>query len=374
MNAWLFQDHRQRQKLGDKCPWSVGWLDPEGKRRSKRIGSKSRAEKFQRKIEGQLAAGTYEQQNRRSWQDFRKDYESLVMGKMLPGTRADAKYALDHFQRIIEPKKMSRITSKTFDEYVSRRSAEPRQRRKKRNLDGPKVSPATVNKELRTLRAALRKGVKWGYLVRMPEIDFLREPEKLPTYVLPEHFAALYQACTAASLPDGQPFSARDWWQSLLITGYMTGWRIGTILSLRWEDVDLVAATALTRSENSKGKRDYLTPLPTIIVEHLKKLRSFSKLVFPWEKGRRVVFLELHRIQDAAGVKPTSKDYYGFHDLRRAFATMNADTLSADALQHLMQHRDYQTTKRYINIARQLKPAVQRLFVPDLTPAVANGN
>ena len=42
MKAWLFQDHRQKVKLGeDKCPWSVGWIDPEGKRRSKRIGSKT---------------------------------------------------------------------------------------------------------------------------------------------------------------------------------------------------------------------------------------------------------------------------------------------------------------------------------------------
>ena len=58
MKAWLFQDHRQKQNMGaQKCPWSVGWIDPEGKRKSKRIGSKSMAEKYRRKIEGELAAG-----------------------------------------------------------------------------------------------------------------------------------------------------------------------------------------------------------------------------------------------------------------------------------------------------------------------------
>jgi hypothetical protein len=36
------------------------------------------------------------------------------------------------------------------------------------------------------------------------------------------------------------------------------------------------------------------------------------------------------------------------------------------ALQALMQHRDYQTTQRYINMARQLKPAVEKLFVPTI--------
>ena len=60
MKAWLFQDHRQKEKLGDDCPWSVGYYGPDGKKKGKRIGSKSAAEKFQRRIEGQLAAGVYE--------------------------------------------------------------------------------------------------------------------------------------------------------------------------------------------------------------------------------------------------------------------------------------------------------------------------
>jgi hypothetical protein len=45
---------------------------------------------------------------------------------------------------------------------------------------------------------------------------------------------------------------------------------------------------------------------------------------------------------------------------------MNADKLTADALQALMQHKDYQTTRRYINMARQLHPAVANLYVPNV--------
>jgi hypothetical protein len=45
---------------------------------------------------------------------------------------------------------------------------------------------------------------------------------------------------------------------------------------------------------------------------------------------------------------------------------MNADTLTPDVLQALMQHRDYQTMQRHINMARQLKPAVQNLVVPPI--------
>ena len=67
MRAWTFQDHRQKKKLGDKAPWSAGWIDPEGSKRSKRIGSKSRAEKYARKKEGELAAGTYQNESRKHW-------------------------------------------------------------------------------------------------------------------------------------------------------------------------------------------------------------------------------------------------------------------------------------------------------------------
>jgi integrase len=57
---------------------------------------------------------------------------------------------------------------------------------------------------------------------------------------------------------------------------------------------------------------------------------------------------------------------FGFHDLRRAFATMNADKLSPDALQALMRHKSYQTTQVYINMARQMDAAVASLHVPDV--------
>src|SRR5262245_49604062 len=57
---------------------------------------------------------------------------------------------------------------------------------------------------------------------------------------------------------------------------------------------------------------------------------------------------------------------YGFHDLRRAFATQNAPVLSADALQKLMRHKSYLTTQRYINMAGQLNAAVDLLHVPDV--------
>jgi integrase len=284
-----------------------------------------------------------------------------VLAVKEPRHRDNALAALAHFERIARPRKMNDFTSQAVALFVSRRSKEAGVK------PGSVISPATVNKELRYLRAVLRKAHRWGYLAKLPEFDFLKEPKKLATFVPPDHFVSLYQACDAARFPKSLPVPLADWWRALLVTAYMTGWRIGSLLALRWEDVDLDAGTALSRAEDNKGGRDQLVPLHLVAVAHLRKVRTFSTVVFPWDHSRRTLFAEFGRLQKAAGVGPAGpKKSYGFHDLRRAFATMNADRLTSDVRQHLMQHQDYQTTQRYINLARQLNPAAQNLFVPDL--------
>ena len=363
MKAWLFQDYRQRKLLGDKCPWSVGWIDDEGKRRSKSIGSKSAAQKFARRTEGQLAAGTYESKRNTKWDVFRKEYEAKGQPGATAGTREVASNAMDHFERLIKPARINAVSSRTFADYVAKRKAE--------RIGDPKtgqpVSPATINKELRHLRAVVRKAHKWGYLPKSPEIDFLKEPGKLATYITPEHFAKLYKAADAARWPADGHYATADWWRALFVMAYMTGWRIGQLMALRWADVDLDGRFALSRAADNKGKRDQRIPLHPIVVEHLRKLKAFSPTVFAWGHPRRALFDEFATIQAAAKAKPEgTKARYGFHDFRRAFATMNAATMSPDALQALMQHKDYQTTQRYINMARQLNPAVQSLFVPEM--------
>jgi integrase len=278
-----------------------------------------------------LIEGTYQSTAKKTWADFRVEYQEKILDGRDPQTRRISLNALDHFERIVGPKKMVAVKTAAVDAYRAGRRTEGGKKA------GELVSPATVNKELRHLRAAFKKAHQWGYLPLVPSFGFEREPKRLPTYVSAEHFAAIYRACDRARMPDGLTFGAGDWWRALLVMAYMTGWRIGELLALRREDLDLDAGTAVTRAEDNKGGRDEQADWHPVVVSHLRKIPGFDSVVFPWNHNRRTLHAEFAKIQEAAGVcLPCASSHqhsrycyvYGFHDLRRAFATMNADRLT----------------------------------------------
>jgi integrase len=314
-------------------------------------------------------AGIYKSQLNKSWADFRAELAEKILAGMNGQTRRLTANALDHFERHVKPLKVHFLSTAHIDEFVAKRRLDRGKHR------GETVSVATINKDLRHLRAALRYAVDWQYLSQMPRFKKLREPEDLPTYVTGDHFALLYDACETARRPGGLPYPASDWWRALLVMGYMTGWRIGDLLGLRREDLDLEAATAITRFADNKGKRSERVNIHPVVVEHVRKLAAFDPCVFPWDHDTTTLYTEFYLIQKAAGIHlscPAQHEhtpkchFYGFHDLRRAFATMNADKLSADALQKLMRHRSYLTTQKYINMSRQMAQAVASLHVPEV--------
>ena len=375
MNAWLFRDSRQKKKLGDQCPWSVGWYDSDGNKKSKRIGSKSMAEKFRKKTEGQLAAGTYEGNTRKSWADFRKEYETKIAASMSMGTKRETLHGLDLFERIVKPKRVDVIKTQAIDAYTAKRRTEPG--KKKNSI----ISAATVNKELRHIRAVLQVAEDWGYLAKRPKFRMIKEPQKLVRYVTPEHFAAIYAACDVAKRPATDAYTAATWWRALLTFCYMTGWRISEPLALRWDDVSLDDGTTVTRWGDNKGKRDERVPLHPVVIEHLRKVVDFGQMVFFWPNHERTLWDDFAAIQKAAGIHlPCHEKHehtgachrYGFHDLQRAFATSNAEQLTADALQTLMRHKSYLTTQKYINMSKQVDKAIDQLFVPDILKGADN--
>ena len=316
--------------------------------------------------------GMHQPPSKKKWSDFRKKYEAEILPNLWPAEQRPGGRCPGSLQRIIKPAKMDQITTETIDKFVAVRRTERGKKPKST------VAPATINKDLRHIKAALRVAVDWEFLLKMPKIRMVREPEKLVVYVTPEHFEKIYhEACPLATLPQnpGQTIEPRVWWQALTATAYMTGWRIGELLALRVEDVDLQGGTVITRHRDNKGKRDEKVPIHPIVADHLRQvIQTGNKFVFAWTHDERALWTEFGRIQRAVGIHLTcleehqhtpSCHVYGFHGLRKGFGTVNAKTMKPEVLQKMMRHKSYKTTLGYINLSMQIEDAARNLVVPE---------
>lgn len=375
--VWIFQFKKDIARQGaGAASWYVGWYDQDGKRHSESCGPGSRgqnlAEKRLRRIQSELDTGAHRPDSRTPWNQFQTEYQEKILSGLSRKTLNAAIDSLDHFRRIAGPGRVQAITTAMIDGFIARR------RQERGSKPGSVVSPATINKDLRHIKAALRVAHDWGYLPEVPKIRMVKQPQKLPTYVTPEHFDLIYgTACDLAKFPaeSGPRYSPADWWRAMVVTAYMTGLRVGEILAIRREDLNFEKGELIARWDDTKADRDEVVPLHPVVVEHLRKVVGEHPLVLPWPHDPRTLWVEFTRIQRQAGIHLTCREkhehtpschVYGFHDFRRAFATVNAPRLKPEVLQRLMRHKSYQTTQKfYINPTNQMEDAVAEMPVPD---------
>ena len=348
MRAWLFQDSKQKQKLGEKgCPWSVGWYERDGSKRSKKIGSKSMADKFRRKKEGELANNLIEPNKRMRWTEFRKEFEAHKAATKRASTCIQYRLALDQFQEICKPVYMDSITTRVVDLFIAKRSAQ----------EG--IEASTVNKDLRHLRHAFNKAVDWGVMPKAPKIEFQQELERDPEYINDEGFAALYEACDQMTKPAGKHFEPSGWWRALITFAYLTGWRIREVLQVSRDNLDFGTGIVSIPAEHTKGRRDAQIELPEAVLDHLKPIVGFDQLLFTWPHNERLLWVEFAKLKKAAGLEFSG----AFHRLRFGFCNANVDNMPEDLLQHFMRHRDRATTRHYINTVDRMRRAGKAALV-----------
>lgn len=331
------------------------WLEPDGRERKKSCGKGPEGERLAgllcRRVEAELLLGTYQARPKNpKWADFLKEYRERVIEPQSLENAEMHLNAVERFGRITGLKRIAMASSRDVERFIAMRKQD-------KGRDRETVSPSTVNKDLTYIETLLRTAHEWGVLAKVPKITKLREPERIKTYINEEEFALIYKAC-----PD-------NWWRAFLLFQFMTGWRFKQVLKLRWYAVDLERGEILSDAHDNKGKRDVLLPLHDVLKQALAALKpeSTTDFVFGY-KGD--LYPRFQAIQKRAGITPRNKlpgRWYSFHDLRRGFATVNASRLDLFELQKLMQHRDLKTTRAYVEMAHRLRPAVEKIHVPELS-------
>lgn len=216
------------------------------------------------------------------------------------------------------------VRESDLDAYVARRT--------------PHVSPATINRELGLLRAALRWAERRGDLPRgcLPHVQLLREPPGRCRVLTAEEEDRVLAACP-------------PWLRGIVLLAINTGARQGELLGLRWVDVDIKGRWLHLERTKTGERRD--VPLNHAAAGVLESLRRGGVLVFPTRRGTQIARTNLARAWRAACVRAKVADCR-WHDLRHtAGGRVATATGSLLAVQGLLGHRSIVVAQRYAHLA-----------------------
>ncbi|MBP7675987.1 MAG: site-specific integrase [Thermoanaerobaculia bacterium] len=232
------------------------------------------------------------------------------------------------------------------------------------------AAPGTVNREFELMRAMFNVLLKWEWIERTPmpagSVPRLRAPKNRVDFLAPDEWRAFLRALeTTPDAPTSvfryqvPAVSTIPVFRALLYTGA----RLGEILSLRWEAVDLdrgrivldrrktQSVTGLTISE---PLREVLEGLPR---------GTPAALVFRRPDGQPWIAYNIQghfsRARDRAGLRKTLT----VHSLRHTFASwLVADGVPLRTVSELLGHSNIVQTSRYAHLAPEhLREAVDRI-------------
>jgi integrase len=218
-----------------------------------------------------------------------------------------------------------------------------------------------VNNQLTVLRKLLNLAVEWGELSHTSRVRALR---------LPEHEFLFLDFTEARRFLDAAPPE----WKTLLTLALRAGPRLGELLALKWEDLDLVSGNMVIRrslwrdkEDSPKGGRKREVPLSDDALNALKAHRGVSMMkgeyVFCDSAGKRLSHKKLSKLVPRVCKKAGLAKRLTMHDLRHTFAShlvMRGVTLKA--VQELLGHKTLDMTLRYAHLSPDVKRDAVKLL------------
>ena len=250
------------------------------------------------------------------------------------------------------------------------------------------IKPATANRDLSALKAALSKAVDWGLvevhpLVRVKpskvdtaqKVRFLdsQEEHRLRRMLdsRQEHIRRRRDSANKWRRCRGyQEFSVLrevcfvDWLKPMVLLSMNTGLRRGELFCLKWEDVDLTRRLLTVSGHIAKSGKTRHIPLNTDAWEVLsgwkEQHKSNDELIFPSKDGKPFNNIKKAwaRLLHDAHIRN-----FRWHDLRHHFASkLVMAGVDINTVRELLGHGDIKMTLRYAHLAPEHKAAaVERL-------------
>ncbi|TNC95039.1 MAG: Uncharacterized protein FD119_2826 [Stygiobacter sp.] len=220
--------------------------------------------------------------------------------------------------------------------------------------------PVAANRAVSTLSAILATAMRWGLLDRNAALNVHRNSEEgRERYLTPDEIKALAQTLDASPAQD-----SADVVRLLLLTGA----RVGEVLAMRWEQLNLEAGVWTKPAATTKQNKMHRVPLsPPALALLTKRQRSMgkppppraSKLDHAPQIGNPWVFpgdgkaghMTTIRVFWSALCKRAGIAEARIHDLRHTFASLLVSSgESLPVVGALLGHTQAKTTSRYAHL------------------------
>ena len=241
------------------------------------------------------------------------------------------------------------------------------------------VAKSTCNREIATLKAALRRAHKWGFLEATPLTDVTIEKvdNERKRFLDKDEEKRLRSALDVRDA-EGRAARARgnEWRQErgkellpalgsddyadhltpAVLLSLNTGLRKGELIALEWTDINLSENLLTVRATAAKSKKSRHVPLNPEAVRVLKRWQRQQPegRLFPVKDFKTA----WNSLMDASKIA-----LFRWHDLRHTFASnLVMAGVDLNTVRELLGHADLQMTLRYAHLAPEHKAAAVALI------------
>jgi len=261
--------------------------------------------------------------------DFVETHQSYRGRKLSKATRVNYGLALKHLLPVFGETVLSKITVKKIEAYIRARQGEG-------------AMNGTIRGEINFLSVAFNAGIKKGWLDKNPVRDVERPSEGLPRvrYLIGDEAERIY-----SELP--------HWVKPIMTFARFTGLRLGNIVGLGWQDVDLFRKT-ITIQHTKNGERLGLPMGETVfnLLKGLSKVRRIdSNRVFLNKEGNPTTIVAVSWAFRRACLRARVENMR-FHDLRHDFCSRLVQKgVDLYAVARLAGHKTITMTARYAHLS-----------------------
>lgn len=328
--------------------WWYGFLfNGQRIQKSTKQGNKRAAEQMEAAHRTSLAKGEVGIRERKpvpTLKDFAPRFREAIEVRCSEKPRTISFYK-EKLTRLLEYERLASATLDNIDESLIEGYVQERRK---------KVSPATVNRQLATLRRLLRLAYEWKVISRVPRIRLL-PGERNREFVLSHERERLFLAIITQPLHDVA---------SLILD---TGLRVGEALALEWRDVHFEPATGAKfgylQVREGKSRHAQRTISLTARVSALLRARAAGATcawVFAGKAEKPYVGTYLNRLhQKARNTLKLPADFV-IHSLRHTMLTRLGEAgVDAFTIMRIAGHSSITVSQRYVHPSSE---AMERAF------------